>query len=51
MPASNETFIIAAYAVTWIVVLGYLWRLLRAGARARADHDRLMQEHGGEGER
>ncbi len=51
MTASNEAFIIAAYAVTWIVVLGYLWRLLRVGARARAVHDRLVQEHGGESER
>lgn len=51
MPASNEAFIIAAYAVTWVVVLGYLWRLLRAGARARADHDRVMKDYGGGSER
>lgn len=28
-------FVVAAYAATWIVVLGYLWRLRGALKRAR----------------
>lgn len=43
MDSSNLTFIIAAYAVTWIVLLGYLGRLVRKGARARADYERMAQ--------
>jgi CcmD family protein len=46
--ASNLNFIIAAYAVTWIVILGYLWRLVRKGGRARADYERMASEQGGE---
>lgn len=48
MAASNLTFIIAAYAATWAVLLGYLWRLVRKGGRARADYERMVQEHGKE---
>jgi CcmD family protein len=48
MAASNLTFIIAAYAVTWTVLLGYVWRLSREGSRARAEYERMMQEHGAE---
>ncbi len=48
MAASNLTFIIAAYAVTWAVLLGYLWRLVRKGGPARADYERMVQEHGKE---
>ena len=44
--ASNQAFIIAAYAVTWIVLLGYFWRLLRKSARTTADYDRIAE--GGE---
>ena len=44
MIASNQTFIIAAYAVTWVVLLGYLLRLIRKGRRARADFDRIAHE-------
>jgi len=40
MIASNQTFIVAAYAVTWIVLIGYLLRLARAGQRARTALDR-----------
>ena len=47
MAASNLSFIIAAYAVTWLVILGYLWRLVRKGGRARADYERMVQERGG----
>lgn len=38
---SNETFIIAAYALTWVVLLSYALRLWRVGARARAEHERM----------
>jgi hypothetical protein len=34
--ASNQTFVFAAYALTWAVVLGYGFGLVRASARARA---------------
>jgi CcmD family protein len=46
--ASNLNFIIAAYAVTWIVILGYLWRLVRKGGRAGADYERMAQQRSGE---
>lgn len=49
MAASNQTFIIAAYAVTWAVLLGYQWRLVRKGGRARAEYERMAREQGGEG--
>ena len=41
MIASNQTFIIAAYALTWVTLLGYLLHLTRRGAHARAAHERL----------
>ena len=31
----NNSFIIAAYVVTWTVLLGYLWRLRRVRNDAR----------------
>ncbi|MBI2795548.1 MAG: CcmD family protein [Gemmatimonadetes bacterium] len=49
--ASNWSFIYAAYGVTWVVILGYLVRLVRAGARANADYARLVPGAGGEGAR
>jgi CcmD family protein len=48
MDASNTTFIIAAYTVTWIVLLGYLLRLVRKGGRASADYERMAQQRSGE---
>ena len=48
MAASNLKFIIAAYAVTWVVLLGYQWRLVRLGGRARAEYERIEREQGGE---
>ena len=47
MDSSNLTFVVAAYAVTWIVLLGYLGRLVRKGARARADYERMAQGRSG----
>lgn len=48
MAASNQAFIIAAYAVTWVVILGYLARLVRKGGRARADYERIVHQDSGE---
>ncbi len=48
MIESNLTFIIAAYTVSWLVILGYLARLVRKGAHARADYDRMAGEQSGE---
>jgi CcmD family protein len=48
MAASNQAFIIAAYAVTWAVLLGYLWRLVRKGGRASGEYERMTREQGGE---
>ena len=50
MIASNQTFIIAAYAATWAVLLGYLLRLVRKARRAGAAYDRSAREQRGERE-
>jgi CcmD family protein len=42
--ASNETFVTAAYALTWVVLLGYVWRLHARDSRARADEARVRVE-------
>lgn len=47
MIASNQTFIIAAYALTWVTMLGYLLHLARRDARARAAHARVAAGAGG----
>ena len=39
--ASNQTFIIAAYGVTWVVILAYLARLVLLGRRLRANRKEL----------
>lgn len=39
---SNMAFVVAAFAVTWVVVLGYLVHLERATRRARAALDRAQ---------
>lgn len=38
MIASNPAFVIAAYAITWIVLLGYQLRLVRRHSAARSRH-------------
>lgn len=45
--AMNLKFVIAAYSVMWIVVLGYLARLVVKGSRARADYDRMAGGNSG----
>ncbi len=37
--ASNTSFIVAAFAITWGVLLGYAWRL----ARVRAEAERRLR--------
>ena len=49
MEESNLRFIIAAYSVSWLVILGYLTRLMRKGSQARADYDLMSQEIPGGG--
>ena len=48
MEGSNQAFIIAAYTVMWIGLLGYLWRVVRKGGRARAEYERMLHQRGGE---
>ena len=49
MEELNLKFIIAAYSVSWLVILGYLARLMRKGSRAHADYDLMSQEIPGSG--
>ena len=42
MIASNQAFIVAAYAVTWLVIVGYLLYLTRASRRVRAGLSRVV---------
>ena len=41
--ASNQAFIVAAYALTWAVILGYVWWLSRTSSRASAEYDRIVK--------
>lgn len=43
----NQTFIIAAYSLTWAVMLGYLAILLRRSAGSRKDFDRMAGQNRG----
>lgn len=47
----NQSFIIAAYAVTWVVLIGYMVRLARKGFRVRGDYDRIVAGQAEEGSR
>jgi CcmD family protein len=51
MEELNLKFIIAAYSVSWVVILGYLARLMRKGSHARADYDHMSREIPGGGPR
>jgi len=50
MQASNWDFVIAAYVVTWVVIVGYLAYSQRALNRARAEYTRVTGHRPGEGE-
>lgn len=39
--ASNQAFIIAAYALTWVVLLGYVLHLVRGNRRTREEYRRV----------
>jgi CcmD family protein len=41
--AMNQTFIVAAYAVTWLVLLGYMARLVRKGRSARRQYETVAR--------
>ena len=41
MIASNATFVTAAYALTWVVLLAYVRRLVSKDGHARAEYDRV----------
>jgi CcmD family protein len=46
----NLPFIIAAYSITWLVLLGYLARLITKSSRARAAYDAMVRKgNAGEG--
>jgi len=40
----NLKFIIAAYSVSWLVILGYLARLVRKGSRVRGEYARMQHD-------
>ena len=42
----NRDFIVAAYSVMWVVVLGYLTRLVIKGSRTTAEYERMKRESG-----
>ena len=48
MIASNTSFIVAAYVITWIVILGYLFRLVVKGGRAHLALARIRAGLAGE---
>ena len=48
MIASNTSFIVAAYVITWIVILGYLFRLVVSSGRARSALARIRAGEAGE---
>ncbi len=50
MEASNWNFVIAAYVVTWVLIVGYLAYSQRALNRARAEYTRVTGRKPGEGE-
>jgi len=44
----NQTFIIAAYALTWAVLFGYLALLLRKSSGSRKEFGRMAGQNRGE---
>lgn len=41
--SDNTTFVVAAFAITWVAMLGYLLHLRRASRRARAAFDQATR--------
>jgi CcmD family protein len=50
MIESNPAFIVAAYAVTWIVLLGYSLRLARKDRQVRSGYEAMVYKSSGESE-
>lgn len=48
MIASNPAFIIAAYAVTWIVLIGYSLLLGRKDKKVRSEFESMVYRNRGE---
>ena len=46
MIASNGTFVIAAYALTWVVLLAYVGRIVGKDRLARAEYARVSGRGG-----
>ena len=44
----NMPFIVAAYAVTWLVLLGYFWHLRRVRLEAERRLQQASADHSGE---
>ena len=42
MPPSNLAYLIAAFAVTGVVFIGYVWFIFRRRQETRAEIDRLL---------
>jgi len=45
--ADNTTFIVAAFSITWVVLLGYAWHLVRARAEANRRMQDAVDDHRG----
>lgn len=50
MIESNPAFIVAAYAVTWIVLIGYSLRLGRKGRKVHSEYESMVYSNRGETE-
>ncbi len=50
MEASNWGFVIAAYVITWVLIVGYLAYSQRALNRARGEYERVTGHRPGEGD-
>ena len=44
----NRTFVIAAYTVMWVLVGGYMIRLIMKGARLRGDYESARRANKGD---
>lgn len=50
MEASNWTYVISAYVITWVILLGYLAYTHTALRRSRAEYERVTGRAPGEGD-
>ena len=48
MIESNPAFIVAAYAVTWIVLIGYSLRLGRKDRKVHSEYESMVYRNRGE---